>query len=164
MYDSNLENARSILKKYDQEHLLCLYDELNDEEKNMLISQILKIDFENILNLYDNSMKNDNFSYKTLSPLRHFEKNKLTKEQIDYYTKLGEEIIHNEQIAVITMAGGQGSRLRYHGPKGTYMLDLKPRKKSLFEIMCDDIKSTNEKYNISLPWFVMTSTDNQKIK
>ena len=112
MEASNLEHAKSILKKYNQEHLLCLYDELNEEEKSKLITQILEIDFEQILNLYDNSMKNDNFSYKTFSPLRHLEKNKLTKEQIDYYTKLGEEVIHNNQFAVITMAGGQGTRLR----------------------------------------------------
>ena len=112
MEASNLEHAKSILKKYNQEHLLCLYDELNEEEKSKLITQILEIDFEQILSLYDNSMKNDNFSYKTFSPLRHFEKNKLTKEQINYYTNIGEEIIHNNQFAVITMAGGQGSRLR----------------------------------------------------
>ena len=112
MEPSNLENAKSILKKYDQEHLLCLYNELNEEEKNKLITQILRIDFEEILNLYDNSMNGNNFSYKTFSPLRHYEKNKLTKEQIDFYTTLGEEVIHNNQFAVITMAGGQGSRLR----------------------------------------------------
>lgn len=42
------------------------------------------------------------------------------------------------------------------------MLDLEPKKKSLFEIMCEDIKSTNEKYNIILPWFIMTSTENDR--
>ena len=112
MESSNLECAKNILKKYNQEHLLCLYDELSEEEKNKLINQILRIDFEEILNLYDNSMKGDNFSYKTFSPLRHFEKDKLTQEQKMYYINLGEEIIHNNKFAIITMAGGQGSRLR----------------------------------------------------
>ena len=105
MESPNFELAKNILKKYSQEHLLCLYDELNEEEKSKLIEQILNINFEEILNLYNNSMKDDNFSFKTISPLRHFEKSRLTKEQIDYYTSLGEKIIYNNQYAVITMAG-----------------------------------------------------------
>ena len=58
------------------------------------------------------------------------------------------------------MAGGQGTRLGYKGPKGTYMLDLSPVKKSLFQIMAEDIKRNNEKYNTIIPWYIMTSDDN----
>lgn len=50
----------------------------------------------------------------------------------------------------------------YKGPKGTYQLCLSPRKKSLFEIMCDDLKRANEKYNIVIPWYIMTSTTNNR--
>ena len=39
------ENALEVLKKYGQEHVLAYYDELNDEEKQSLISQIEEIDF-----------------------------------------------------------------------------------------------------------------------
>ena len=65
MESPNFELAKNILKKYSQEHLLCLYDELNEEEKSKLIEQILNINFEEILNLYNNSMKDDNFSFTT---------------------------------------------------------------------------------------------------
>lgn len=157
MDDSQFLQAQALLEKYNQEHLLCLYDELLEEEKSLLVNQILSLDFEEILNLYANSMHN-NKDFQ-ISPLEHFEKDKFSQKEIEYYTKIGEQELKNNTFAIVTMAGGQGSRLGYKGPKGTYLLDLKPRK-SLFEIMCDDIKSVNSKYGILLPWYIMTSEDN----
>ena len=152
--------AKNILKKYDQEHLLYLYDELSESEKEKLLNQILSINFEEILTLYKNSMAGNFALTQKVSPLEHFEKNRLSNEEIKYYSELGDYEIKNNSFAVVTMAGGQGSRLGYSGPKGTYMLDLEPRRKSLFEIMCEDIKMTNEKYNIVIPWYIMTSDEN----
>ena len=43
------------LKKYNQEHLLMFYDELDDSQKQKLLNQILSIDFNEILTLYKNS-------------------------------------------------------------------------------------------------------------
>ena len=48
----------------------------------------------------------------------------------------------------------------HNGPKGTYVLDVKPNSKSLFEILCDNLKGANEKYNIRIPWYIMTSREN----
>lgn len=160
--DNKLDIAKSILKKYNQEHLLCLYDELSEQEKNILLNQILETDFEKILNLYKNSMKNTPISKQEISPLYHYEKNNLSEDEIKYFTQIGEKEIKNNVFAVVTMAGGQGTRLGYKGPKGTYMLDLKPEKKSLFQIMCEDLKRANKKYNITLPWYIMTSEENNK--
>ena len=57
------------------------------------------------------------------------------------------------------MAGGQGTRLGHNGPKGTFVLDVNP-KKSLFEIFCDKLKGVKEKYNVIIPWYLMTSKEN----
>ena len=110
--DDKLKKAKEILTKYDQEHLLYFYDELSEEEKNILINQILNIDFEKIINLYINSKKNNDSLNDKISPLPHIEKDKLTDKELDYYTQIGEAIIKNNQIAIVTMAGGQGTRLR----------------------------------------------------
>ena len=158
--NDKLKIAKEILKKYNQEHLLYFYDELSEEEKDKLINQILNINFEKIINLYNNSKKNDDLKNIQISPLPHIEKDKLNEKDLKYYTQLGEAIIKNNQIAVITMAGGQGTRLGYKGPKGTYMLNLKPIKKSLFQIIAEDIIQTNNKYNIIVPWYIMTSEEN----
>lgn len=158
--EDKLKKAKEILRKYNQEHLLHFYDELSEEKRNLLINQILTIDFEQILNIYKNSF-NSNYDPKVkISPIPHLEKNKLSSNEIAYYSKIGEAIIKNNEFAVITMAGGQGTRLGYKGPKGTYMLNLKPEKKSLFQIMAENILENNIKYNVILPWYIMTSEEN----
>ncbi len=157
--ESKLSKTESILKKYNQEHLLAFFDCLSYDEKEKLLNQILSINFELILDLYRNSF-NDNDKNQTISAINHIEKNKLTLEQIEYYTSIGEMELKTGNFAVITMAGGQGTRLGYKGPKGTYELDTKPIKKSLFQIMCEDIKKANKKYNITIPWCIMTSEEN----
>ena len=160
--DDKLKKAKEILKKYNQEHLLYFYNELSEEEKNKLINQILDINFEKIINLYINSKKNEDLSDVKISPLSHIEKETLTEKELNYYIQIGEAIIKNNQVAVVTMAGGQGTRLGYKGPKGTYMLNLKPIKKSLFQIIAENIIETNNKYNVILPWYIMTSDENDK--
>lgn len=157
-----LVKVKEILKKYNQEHLLYFYDELSYSQKENLLTQILDTDFEKILTLYKNSFKPINLNMDDVSPISHVEINKFNSDQINHYKSIGEKIIKLNQFAVVTMAGGQGSRLGYKGPKGTYELALesKNQKKSLFEIMCDDIKRTNEKYGITIPWYIMTSVEN----
>lgn len=160
--EDKLKSAKEILKKYNQEHLLYFYNELSEKEKDILINQILHINFKKIINLYINSKKNEDLSNIEISPLPHIEKDKLTQNELTYYTQIGDSIIKNNQIAVVTMAGGQGTRLGYKGPKGTYMLNLKPVKKSLFQLMAENIIKTNKKYNVLIPWYIMTSYENDK--
>ena len=154
--------AKNILKQYNQEHILDFYDELDENQKENLINQILNINFNEIVTLYKNS-KYNNDEKKEITPLEHYEKEKLNEEEINRYVKIGEEILKSGKFAVVTMAGGQGTRLGYKNPKGTYPLDLKNGKKTLFQIMCEDIKRANTKYEITIPWFIMTSQENNEI-
>ena len=48
----------------------------------------------------------------------------------------------------------------HNGPKGTYILNVKPEPKFLFEILCDNLKNAKEKYNVVIPWYIMTSREN----
>ena len=72
-----LSLTKHILKKYNQEHLLTFYDDLSVDQQNMLINQILSINFEQILTLYKNSFLDD--PKTKISPLNHIEKNLLNK-------------------------------------------------------------------------------------
>ena len=56
---------------------------------------------------------------------------------------------------------GQGTRLGHNGPKGTYDIGLDSHK-SLFELLCDYLKNESEKYDVSIPWFIMTSKENNE--
>ena len=155
----NFEKTKEILKKYNQEHLLSFYDELDEDKKNLLCNQICNMDFEQIFNLYEKSKSSEDIPISAIDPLDYYIKDKLSKEEFDFYTNIGETCIRNNQFAVVTMAGGQGTRLGYKGPKGTFELDIIP-KKSLFEILCDNLKEANNKYNVTITWYIMTSVYN----
>ena len=54
------------------------------------------------------------------------------------------------------MAGGQGTRLGHKGPKGTFLIDVLPEPKYLFQILAENLERANKKYGIILPWYIMT--------
>lgn len=160
--ESQLKKAKKILSKYKQEHLLQFYNELSEEQKSYLLNQILRIDFDEILYLYEKSKSDIFVSTEEIEPLPYINRDNLSLAQLNNYLNLGTDALLQESVGVITLAGGQGSRLGFKGPKGTFLLDLKP-KISLFEIVCNYLKEANEKYNITIPWYIMTSMENNAL-
>lgn len=155
------DKAESLLKTYKQEHLLGFYNELNTNEKEFLIDQICHINFKQIFELYEASKTDEVIPTNLIEPLPYFDKEKLSKKDFDFFTTIGENSIKNCEYAVVTMAGGQGTRLGYKGPKGTFELDIVP-KKSLFEITCDNLKKAKLLYGTTIPWYIMTSKYNDQ--
>ena len=155
----NYEEAKKVLQKYGQEHILNSYERLNEEKKEKLLKQIATIDFEQMLNLYENTKKEIEFKDSKIEPIPAVNAETLSIEEKEKYRKIGEEIIKSGKLAAVTMAGGQGTRLGHNGPKGTYDLGL-PSHKSLFEILCDGLKETMQKYGVAVPWYIMTSREN----
>ena len=151
--------AKEKLEKYSQEHLLNYYEKIDDENKAKLLDQILTIDFAQVRNLYEQTQKEVDFSNDTIEPINYIDKSKLTKEEIEKYNQTGEEIIRKGKYAVITMAGGQGTRLGHNGPKGTFDIGLDSHK-SIFEILLDTLKYASEKYGSTIQWYIMTSREN----
>jgi UDP-N-acetylglucosamine/UDP-N-acetylgalactosamine diphosphorylase len=157
--DTDLHSTMQILKKYNQEQLLNFYNELTNDEKQKLLSQINSIDFDMVNTLYEQSHLDKSISFNRITPIPYIEKSRLTSSQIKKYTQVGNNIIKNNELAVITLAGGQGTRLGYKGPKGSYEIDVPPRK-SLFEFACDNLKEVQKTYGISINWYIMTSPSN----
>ena len=156
----DFDNIQQKLKKYNQEHLLKFYDELNDSEKQYLLNQLNTINYAKVNHLY-NSLKNFSIpTNETIEPLDYYIKNNFTENEKSFFIDIGENILKQNTYAVLTMAGGQGTRLGHKGPKGTFELNLYPKKKSLFEILAIKIQETNKKYNINIPWYIMTSKEN----
>ena len=154
----NIEAIKNKLEKYNQTHLLSFFNELNDREKQELLNEIENVDFELVLDLYKNKENFKNVTYD-IEPIKYIDKLKLSNSEIEKYTKIGEESIKKGEYAFATLAGGQGTRLGHNGPKGTFFLGINPNK-SLFEIMCDSLKEAKRKYNVYIPWYIMTSFDN----
>ena len=158
--NEKLNQAKAILKKYNQEQLLEEYEKLDDVKKNELLDQILNIDFDLIKSLYEGTNDKAKKEDEKIEPLDYIDKNKLY-DNYKYYENIGKESIKNGELAVVTMAGGQGTRLGHNGPKGTYDIGL-PSHKSLFELLADSLKESGKKYGVTVPWFIMTSKENNK--
>ena len=159
--DGKLKKVQRILKKYNQQHLLYFYNELNKEQKEVLLNQIIKTDFKKMEYIYKKSFEDDSIDWHRISPIDYISKENLNENERNFYKSIGEQIIKNGELAVITLAGGQGTRLGYKGPKGCYEIDVPP-KKSLFEFICDKLKKINQQYGVYLNWYIMTSVFNDK--
>ena len=158
--DDKLEEVKAILKKYGQEHLLNHYDKLDDTHKKKLLEQIEEIDFELVNSLYESTKKEVKNSKDEITPIDYLDKFKLG-DKYKYYEDIGKKAIKEGKLAAVTMAGGQGTRLGHSGPKGTYDIGLDSHK-SLFELLCDGLKEEGKKYGVIIPWFIMTSKENNK--
>ena len=156
---NELKNVKQVLKQYGQEHLLLKYDEMNEEEKNELLDQINNIDFDLMKELYENAKKPVTHDDVTIEPIEHVDKAKLTAAEKEMYEKKGIEAIKYNKLALVTMAGGQGTRLGHKGPKGTFIF-YPEKNKSIFEALADTIKDAWRKYDTVIPWYLMTSREN----
>ena len=160
--DKKIQDVVDVLKEYNQEHIINLLNKLEEPKKQELLEQINKIDFHQIMELYDNTKKEIEIKENIIESIPYYDKEKLTKEQKNEFDTIGEEIIKSGKYAVVTMAGGQGTRLGHTGPKGTFKLDVYGKGKYLFEILIENLKEANKKYDTVIPWYIMTSKENNK--
>ena len=116
-----IQEAIEILKSYNQESIIKILNKLSEEEKEELAKQIIKLDFHQVTGLYKNTKKEIEIKENKLESVKYCDKEKLSKEEKEELRKLGEDVIRKGQYAVVTMAGGQGTRLGHKGPKGTFM-------------------------------------------
>lgn len=154
--------ALKKLRKYNQEHIINLLNNFSEDEKEKLYNQINKIDFKNINNLYNELTKKEKTTGTDIEEIVALNKDKLSIEELEKYDNLGKKSIQNNEYALVTMSGGQGTRLGYDKPKGTFKVNINPKPKFLFEILADKLKEANEKYNVIIPWYIMTSEENDK--
>ena len=156
-----MENkAIEILKEYNQEHIIKFMDKAEINTKNKLINQVLNIDFSELKELYEKTFEDLYVDLEELQPIAGVNPDRLAKEELQNYEKIGTEIIKNNKFAVATMAGGQGTRLGHKGPKGTYKIEFENGSKYLFEVIVDTLKRANSMYGVIIPWYIMTSNEN----
>lgn len=153
------QNCFDLLKNNNQEHLLKFWDQLNESQKNNFIKQIESIDFKMLNILYKRVLNNkkltENISIEPATVISLAERKSHDAEM----KRKGEELLKGGKIAVFLVAGGQGSRLGFNGPKGSYPISP-VKKKSLFQLHAEKIIALNNKYAINIPWYIMTSKTN----
>lgn len=153
------KNAIDILEKYSENTAIEIIKKLKPKDQEILAKQILKTNFEQIEELYKNK-NNIKTKFEKIEPIECIDKSKLDLKQRFELENIGGNIVRNNQFAVVTMAGGQGTRLGHSGPKGTYKLDIGGNGKYIFEIFVQKLLEAKKKYGTEIYWYIMTSEEN----
>jgi len=154
----------SILKENKQEHIINILDKMSVEKQDILMKQILDIDFKEVNNLYEELRNGYVEKLNTIEPIKYTEKARLSEEARQEYEALGVRVIKDNKLAVLTVAGGQGTRLGHNGPKGTYELGLENifgKKVSIFEVLASNFIKAKSAYNVDINWYMMLSNENK---
>jgi len=125
------------------------YNSLSGDAKRKLDEQLKTLDLNEIESVYDDVYVNKQaFDTSNVTEVPYVTKDDLNVEALK---SLANSSINEGKVAVLLMAGGQGTRLGYDGPKGTFKFD----DVSLFELQARQIS----KYN-NVHWYIMTSDIN----
>ena len=151
-YASTLEK----LKRINQEHLLEYYDELSDEEKNALLSDIERIDFS-VLSCIESQAER---KVGKLSPADLLAKESIERDRAEY-ERIGLKAIAQGKVAAVLLAGGQGTRLGYHGPKGMFDMGV-TRKLPIFMCQMQSVLDVARRAGYNFHLFIMTSNVNDE--
>ena len=140
---------------------MCFWDQLNEVEKQNLLEQIRQLDFAKIDDWVANFVKKTLSAgiSADLSPAPSYGPVPVGDGQKRRYGKafeLGEEFIRKSRVAAFVVAGGQGTRLGFEGPKGNFPISP-VKNKTLFQIFAEFIIAASDKYQTSCPWYIMTS-------
>jgi UDP-N-acetylglucosamine/UDP-N-acetylgalactosamine diphosphorylase len=154
-----------ILNKYKQHHVLGHYHTLPAEKQNLFLKNLDKLDIDLVFSLHKNfsDIQEPSHHLKDIKPAEIISIPE-TSEEKAFYKKaraLGESLIRDQKVAVLIVAGGQGSRLGFEGPKGTFPA-TPIMKKTLFQLFAESIKAIIERYNTSMPLLIMTSRENHR--
>ncbi len=141
-----------------QEHLFDFWHDRAESRKAKLMSDLAALDL-NLLNSLIKNLKVNNQTVPEISPAPFISQNEWrSRSEI---RRLGEQLLASGRVGYLTVAGGQGSRLGFEGPKGMYPISPL-RKASLFQIFAEKILSARKKLGIPQYWYIMTSHQNHK--
>ena len=158
---TDLQNIAKNLENHSQQHILAFFDDLSDPQKHSLLDQIDQLDLNQIDKWVAKYIKSDSPSDipADFQPAISYPPLPETSQEATKYEKaisLGEKLIADGKVAAFVVAGGQGTRLGFDGPKGNFPA-TPIKNKTLFQLFAEIIAATNKKFNTACPWYIMTS-------
>jgi UDP-N-acetylglucosamine/UDP-N-acetylgalactosamine diphosphorylase len=147
-----------------QDQVFAFFDQLSPEERRQLLDQAAEIDLGEIERLSRTLLAKDATAGVDLAGLAPapYEKRPEHGGDASAWARAraaGEEALRAGRVAAFTVAGGQGTRLGYDGPKGTFPVTPLKRK-PLFQVFAEKIRAAGLRYARPLHWFIMTSHAN----
>ncbi|KAG6865768.1 hypothetical protein C0991_011965 [Blastosporella zonata] len=168
----SIDTLRKRYQAAGQEHLLTFWSQLNSEEQASLAAQLDALDIERVNRIYNKAVGSESGALSptshsaTIDPLPKGASDSVgTLAKDEEWRKIGLQAIARGEVAVLLMAGGQGTRLGSSAPKGCYDIGL-PSHKSLFQYQSERIarlQSVAEAAagkpagSVIIPWYIMTS-------
>jgi len=148
------DELRRRLRAHDQEHVLAGWDRLDDAAKQALVDQLKILDLEQLRALYEQR------EHQTVVParerIRPIARVEHEPAARDTQRALADTAWRQGQVAVLIVAGGQGSRLGFEHPKGLYPIGP-VTEKSLFQIHAEKVLALSRRYGVPVPLLIMTS-------
>jgi UDP-N-acetylglucosamine/UDP-N-acetylgalactosamine diphosphorylase len=148
-----------------QEHVLQFWDDLPSDGRRHLLDQLAEINFGELARLIDEHITHQ----KPLSlppnlepaPFIRLPQAEAQAAERRRMKALGEELLAAGKVAALVVAGGQGTRLGYEGPKGAFPIGPVSGR-PLFAIFADAIRAARRACGASIPWYIMTSRANDR--
>jgi len=152
------ENAKTLLEQNGQGHVLRFWDKLEPAAQAALLAQIETLDFAAIgrMQAMLAAKGAPAAASATFEPAPVEEPDASARAG---YVAQGEALLRAGKVAVLLVAGGQGSRLGYEGPKGAYPIGP-VSDRSLFWFHARKLLGLSRTYGARVPFYIMTSDTN----
>lgn len=157
----NHEDAVRILSENNQSHILKFWDRLTEKQRTALLTQIAELDFDTIGKMRDRLTRKADADTpaQSATPMAPAHVTILDGEARDAAERIGAFEIRNGHVAALIVAGGQGSRLGYEGPKGCYPIGP-ITDAPLFYFHTRKVLALARRWESEIPLYIMTSQDN----
>jgi UDP-N-acetylglucosamine/UDP-N-acetylgalactosamine diphosphorylase len=158
----NRQDLHARLAPWGQEHLLHWWDELDPAGRERLAEQIHAIDFAQLRSLFETAASAD--VPLDIAQIRPAPVLRLPTTFEDWIAQeraaeTGLAALKAGHVGILIVAGGQGTRLGYDGPKGTFPIGPVTGA-SLYQILAEKVLSLVRRVEVRIPVFVMTSPEN----
>lgn len=160
---TTLQALRTKLAGSGQEHLLTFAGQLSARELASLASEIEALDLAEIGRLVRTYVvaRPEAAIPARLEPVECYPSRAGASWNADHYRTVGWDLIRRGKVAAFTVAGGQGTRLGFDGPKGCYPAGAVTGK-PLFQVFAEGILATGRRVGRAVPWYIMTSPGNHE--